>query len=262
MAKNRFDGKVAVITGGCSGIGLSTAVRIASEGGSVALFDINTEAFAFAESEIKKVSDRLIIAEANVTSQQSLKKAFGKTADAFGRLDVLVTCAGVGEGTRIANMTEEEWNRVISINLNGTFLSSKLAVEEMRKHNNGGAIVTVASIGGLRAIYSGTAFAASKGAVVNFTRNLAVELAPENIRVNCVCPGVVFTTLTTSWLKDPAKFKTVSFSHPMGRLGQPEEIAAGITFLASNDASYVTGVALPVDGGITAGKREDMDRMM
>jgi len=262
MSDQRFSGKVAVITGGCSGIGLSTGVRIAAEGGSVALLDINTDAFAFAEEEMKKVSDKFIIANADVVSQQSLRDAFGKTADAFGKVDILVTSAGVGEGTRIQDMTEEDWNRVVSINLNGTFLASKIAVEEIRKHKNGGAIVTIASIGGLRAIYSGSAFAASKGAIVNFTRNLAVELAPEKIRVNCICPGVVLTTLTKSWLKDPAKFNTVSYAHPMGRLGQPEEIAAGITFLASDDASYVTGVALPVDGGITAGKREDMDRMM
>jgi len=169
MAEQRFNGKVTVITGGCSGIGLSTGIRIAKEGGNVALLDINTNAFTFAESEMKKVSDRFIIVEADVVSQQSLREAFGKTADAFGKVDALVTSAGVGEGTSIQNMTEEEWNRVISINLNGTFLAAKIAVEEIRKHKNGGSIVTIASIGGLRAIYSGTAFAASKGAIVNTT---------------------------------------------------------------------------------------------
>jgi NAD(P)-dependent dehydrogenase (short-subunit alcohol dehydrogenase family) len=260
MNANRFEGKVALITGGCSGLGLAAAQYLAAEGCSVALCDKNAGLFEYAGQEIEKTGGKCETIETDVTEEGSLVDAFNRTIEVFGAIDIVITSAGVGDGTRIESLTQGTWNRIVDVNLKGTYLTCRLAIEHMRKNPNGGAIVTISSIGGMTAVYGGSAFAASKAGVIHMTRSLGVEVARENIRINCICPGVIMTNLTEKWLNQPGKRRTISFAHPAGRIGEPIEVAAAIAFLASDEASFITGVALPVDGGYTAGKRSDMDR--
>jgi len=185
--RKRFAGKTALITGGCSGIGLASAIRMAAEGCNVALCDKNTSAFKEAKSRVEEVGGRCLTIETDVTIEKSLKASFSKTVGAFGGIDILVTSAGTGDGTKIRKLTSEKWAWVLDLNLGGTYLACRLAVEEMRRKKKGGAIITISSMGGLIAVYGGPAFAASKGGIIHFTKCLAVELAKENIRVNCVC---------------------------------------------------------------------------
>jgi len=173
-----------------------------------------------------------------------------ETVKAFGRLDVLFTSAGVGAGGTVVDISEEDWDRVVNLDLKGVYLSSKFAIPEMRKVG-GGAIVHISSIGGLRGI-SGASFNAAKGGVINLTRSMAVAHAAENIRVNCVCPGYIATPIIQRILDDPERLKRVSARHPMGRIGKAEEVAAAVAFLASDEASFITGAIHAVDGGYLA----------
>jgi NAD(P)-dependent dehydrogenase (short-subunit alcohol dehydrogenase family) len=173
-----------------------------------------------------------------------------ETVKAFGRLDVLFTSAGVGAGGTVVDISESDWDRVVDLDLKGVYLSCKYAIPEMRK-TGGGAIVHVSSIGGLRGNW-GANFCAAKAGVVNLTQSMALAHAKENIRVNCVCPGYVATPIIQTILDDPEALAQAARRHPMGRIGEPEEVAAAVAFLASDEASFITGAILPVDGGYLA----------
>ena len=246
----RFEGRVALVTGGGSGIGRVTAVRLASEGAAVAVADIDPEGGKETCHEIEAQGGRALFVLADVTRAADAEKMVRETVKAFGRLDVLFTSAGVGAGGTVVDISEEDWDRVVDLDLKGVYLSSKFAIPEMRKVK-GGAIVHISSIGGLRGI-SGASFGAAKGGLINLTRSMAVAHAADNIRVNCVCPGYIATPIIQRILDDPAALKRVSTRHPMGRIGKAEEVAAAVAFLASDEASFITGAILAVDGGYLA----------
>ena len=246
----RFEGKAALVTGGASGIGRAVCARLASEGAGVTVADVNEETGREACRAIEDDGGRALFVSADTTRNADCERMVAETVKAFGRLDVLFTSAGVGAGGTVVDLSEEQWDRVVTLDLKGVYLASKHAIGEMRKVG-GGAIVHISSIGGLRGNW-GANFCAAKGGVVNLTRSMAVAHARENIRVNCVCPGYVATPIIQNILDDPEALAKASARHPMGRIGEAEEVAAAVAFLASDEASFITGAILPVDGGYLA----------
>ncbi len=249
----RFDGKVALITGGASGLGRAVAVRLASEGANVAVADIDEDGGRQTCRLVEGHGRRALLIRADVTKATDAERMVDETVDAFGRLDVLFPSAGTGVGGTVLDTDEEQWDYVVDLDLKGVFLSCKYAIRAMLD-SGGGAIVTVSSIGGMQG-KAGAAFAAAKAGVVNLTRSMAVAHARQNVRANCICPGWVHTAINDAVLSDPERKAQVADRHPMGRLGTPEEIAAAVAFLASDGASWITGAVLPVDGGYLASGR-------
>lgn len=248
---SRFAGRVALVTGGASGIGHASAARLASEGAAVVIADIDTENGEAVCRQLEAGGNRALFVHADVTSADASERMVSEAVRAFGRLDVLVTSAGVGSGGTVVDTDEAQWDRVVDLDLRAVYLSSRHAIPAMRT-SGGGSIVHIASIGGLRGDWGGASFSAAKGGVVNLTRSMAVAHASEGIRVNCICPGVVHTPLTARWLSDPRTYESVLERHPIGRLGQPEDVAAAVAYLASDEAGFVTGAVLAVDGGSLA----------
>jgi NAD(P)-dependent dehydrogenase (short-subunit alcohol dehydrogenase family) len=253
--QKRFEGKVALITGGGSGIGRACAVRLASEGAAVSLADIDGDRAASVRREIEAAGGAAVDAVCDVADEDRCRSAVARTVDRLGRLDVLITCAGIhGGGRTVVDTPTEVFDKVIGIDLKGAYLISKFCVPHMAAAG-GGAIVHVASIFGLRGASNGAAFHAAKGGLVNLTRHMAVAHAPDGIRVNCVCPGVVMTPLVEQWLSDGDEYRRACAWHPMNRIARADEVAAPIVFLASQEASFITGAILPVDGGFCAAGR-------
>lgn len=246
----RFEQRVALITGGSSGLGRATAVRLASEGADIVVADLNANGGEETARLVEAVGQNCVVMETDVTSSVDCETMVAQTIEAFGRLDVLFPGAGVGAGGTAESTTEEQWDHVVELDLKGVFLSCKYAIPEMRKLGCG-AIVTVASIGGMQG-KSGISFAAAKGGVVNLTRSIAIAHAKENIRANCICPGWIPTPINMGALRDPERREEIASRHPMGRLGKPEDVAAAVAFLASDEANWITGAILPVDGGYLA----------
>jgi NAD(P)-dependent dehydrogenase (short-subunit alcohol dehydrogenase family) len=254
--KRRFAGRVALVTGGASGLGRAVASRLASEGAAVAVVDADPEAASETCRQIEEeMAGRALLARADIADAADAERMVAETVHAFGRLDVLFTGAAVGAAGTVVDTSEEEWDRAVGMALKGVYLASKYAIVQMRRAG-GGAIVLAASIGGLRGNW-GASFCAVKGAVVDLTRSMAVAHAAENIRVNCVCTGHI----ATGHLPLPIEKQQIGNRKsgignaarlPLGRLGQPEEVAAAMAFLASDDASFITGAILPVDGGYLA----------
>jgi NAD(P)-dependent dehydrogenase (short-subunit alcohol dehydrogenase family) len=249
----RFEGKVALITGGGSGLGRASAVRLAGEGASIAVVDISPEGGQKTVRQVEDVGGRGLFILADTTKTEDVRRMVTETVEAFGRLDVLFPSAGVGAGGDVVGTTEEHWDRVLGLDLRGVYLACKYAIPEMRR-NASGAIVLVASIGGLLGNW-GASFCAAKGAIVNLTRQMALAHASEHIRVNCICPGYIATPIIQGILDDSKRLKKTAERHPMGRIGQPEEVAAAVAFLASDEASFITGAILAVDGGYLAAGR-------
>jgi len=241
----RLDGKIALITGIASGIGAACAERFASEGARVAGLDVQ-----------KPTAPCEHFAEVDVRDEASVSRAVAGAVAALGPIDVLVNAAGVAGGAPVGELEVEEWDRIIDINLKGTFLVTKHVVKDMAPRGTG-SIVHLASIEGLIGGQGASAYNASKGGVVLLTRNMAIDYGDAGVRVNCVCPGFIDTPMTGALQEpvlDPIR-KRLERQHMLGRFGRPEEVAAAILFLASDEASFVTGHALAVDGGFTAGHR-------
>jgi NAD(P)-dependent dehydrogenase (short-subunit alcohol dehydrogenase family) len=224
----RFANKVAVVTGGASGIGKAAASALEREGARVRILDIaGTE-------------------PCDVTNAAQVQGFMERT----GPVDVLVNAAGIAVRHAVDEEDEESWDRCMAINLKGIFLCSKFALANMPR---GGSIVHLSSVTGITGVRDRSAYSASKGAIVSLTRNMALDYAARGIRVNCVCPGFVRTPLIDPILRDSARTERLTALHPLGRLGEPEDIANAIVFLASPEASWITGHALVVDGGFTSG---------
>ncbi len=253
----QLEGRVALITGAGSGIGRAAAQRFAAEGCAVAVVDIAAGAANETADKIVADGGRAIAFGANVTLDTEVRVAVARTVEAFGSLDVLYNNAGVNSSGSIADAAEDDWDRCFAVNVKGTFLCSRAAVPYLAATGSG-AIVNQGSVAALVGVPNFAAYCAAKGAVVALTRSMAVDLAPRRIRVNAICPGTVFTPLMEPLLRsrgggdlEAGLAKTV-VKYPIGRLGTPEEIASAALFLASDQASFLTGSILAADGGMTA----------
>src|SRR5437764_203939 len=255
-----FKGRTVVITGGASGIGFAAAERFAAAGADVAILDRNQGELAAAAARLNVNGTRAIALAADVARSADVDAAMARIVADRGRLDVLVNNAGIAFARRIDEYTEEELDRLLAVNLKGAILCVRAALPALRRSR--GAIVSVASMTGLVGQDAGAVYSASKGGLVAMTKSLAIELARDGIRVNCVCPAGVDTPLMREWadtLPDPhAVLQQQAAMHLVGRMATPEEIAEAILFLASPSASFITGVALPVEGGATLGYRRTM----
>ncbi len=250
-----LDGKTALVTGGGSGIGRATSLAYAKDGARVVVADVNVEGGEETVQLIKEAGGEAILVHADVSKPEDTQAMVAQAVEAFGSLDCAFNNAGIG-GSRDRHLTadylEEDWDRVISINLKGVWLCMKAEIPQMLKQG-GGAIVNTASIAGLVGLTGTVAYVAAKHGVTGLTKAAAMEYAKSGIRVNAVCPGYIHTPLVQRLLDDHEGFEErVAARHPIGRLGEPEEIAQAVVWLSSDAASFVTGHNMPVDGGYMA----------
>ncbi|GAA3198612.1 SDR family NAD(P)-dependent oxidoreductase [Lentilactobacillus kefiri] len=244
----RFDGKVAIFTGGGSGIGLATTKQFLSEGAKVAVGDFSDKAQQVIED--LNTDDNALFVKTDVTQEDQIKNLIEKTVEKFGKLDVMFANAGILDDGDITDLDLKRWQKTININLTGVYLADKYAVEQFLKQGNGGAIVNTGSIHSLVAMPSITAYGAAKGGVKILTQTLAATYAKQGIRVNAIAPGYIDTPLLSA--VNPELKAKLTKLHPLGRLGKPEEIAKGVAFLASDDASFIVGDTMVMDGGYTS----------
>ena len=251
----RLDGKVAVVTGGASGIGAATAKRFAAEGATTVRMDITP-------------ADGVVALD--VRDEAAVTAAFGAVNAEHGRIDALVNAAGVAGGGPVHSMEQTEWDRVVDINLKGTFLTNKAVIalmleQEPSSIGQRGSIINIASIEGIEGTEGGSAYNASKGGVVILSKNLALDYGRRGIRANAICPGFIDTPMMAAVFgmegMDHVR-KSFVDAHALGRCGHPDEIAAAALFLVSDDASFVTGTAMVVDGGYTAGHQHGIADML
>jgi NAD(P)-dependent dehydrogenase (short-subunit alcohol dehydrogenase family) len=250
----RLDGKVALITGGGSGMGRVASAVFSAEGARLALTDVNDEAGQSAAKEIEAAGGEALFVHADVSREADAEEMVRAAVARFGRLDVLYNNAGVmlGDDGSVDSTAESVWDRTLAINVKGVAFGCKFGIPAMVA-GGGGSIVNVASfVAWMGAATSQTAYTASKGAVLAMTREIAVEYARRGVRCNALCPGPIDTPLLAELLSDPARRQRRFVHIPMGRLGRAEELAKAALFLASDDSSYMTGASLIADGGITA----------
>lgn len=262
MSDQRLHGQVMMVTGASSGIGLASAERFVREGAIVHGFDIAEKPAAWAAIEKDAPGSTFTVGDVRDEAAQKAWAADVKAA--HGRIDSILTAAGVASGGPVHLIPTEEWQRVQDINLTGTFLSVKAVIDTMLEQRSG-TIITVASVEGLEGAEGGSTYNASKGGVVLLTKNLAMDYSRMGIRSNCICPGFIDTPLFQSVIGQPSQAEfaeKIKEQHKIGRFGRPEEIAGAAFFLASDDSSFVSGHALPVDGGYVAGHRHGHTKLM
>jgi glucose 1-dehydrogenase len=257
----RLAGRVAVVTGASSGNGRAIAQRLAQEGAAVTCADIRA-APANLEFDGKLHTDQLVRAAGgrslfltcDVTDGEAVKAMFGATVQEFGRLDIVVANAGISPQPPV-HLPEEEfatYDAVTRVNQHGAWWTCREGARLLRKQGTGGRVILLSSIAGLVGTDSGAHYCMSKGAVNQLMRALAYQMAPHGITVNSVCPGFIRTGMTAEYMSDPERRRDVEAAHPLGRVGEPSDVAGAVFFLASDDAAWITGVPLPVDGGYVA----------
>lgn len=242
----RFDGKVVIVTGGSRGIGYKTAEAFSENGAFVVITAKNSEQL---EEAAKNLTNTIAI-QADIRKEEEVQKVVEKTIKKFGKLDILINNAGIFPRIKqLHEISEDEWNEVLDVNLNGQFRFTKYSIPYLQKTS--GVIINVSSDAGLKAYegFNADAYSASKAALIVLTQCWSLEYAKDKIRVNCVCPGVVNTDMTKPFLKTEKDREFMDNDHPLGRIGEPEEVANSILFLASDDSSWTTGAILAVDGG-------------
>ena len=247
---DRLRGKVALITGAGSGIGRATALLFAAEGAKVGALDLHQDTAAETARLVEEAGGEAIALAADVSREEDVAAAVETTVARFGRLDVLVASAGIDLFARATDTKLEDWERIQSVDLRGVFLCCKHSISHMERQG-GGSIVTLSSVNGLVGLSVHAAYAGAKGGVIGFTRQLAVDYGPANVRVNCICPTTTDTPMVRAFTND-AILETLSGMHPLRRIAQAEDVAYAALYLASEEARCVTGVILPVDCGWTA----------
>ena len=251
----KLDNKCAIVTGGASGIGRATAQLLADEGAAVVIADINAEQGKKAEGQINAAGGRAVFVQCNVGLAADCQRAVETAVRKFGRLDIIFNNAGIICRTDVLGISEEDWDLVMAVNVKSIYLMCKYAIPEIAKQG-GGAIVNTGSGWGIKGGRKAISYCASKGAVVNMTRALAIDHGPQNIRVNCICPGDTDTPMLRNEAKQLGQaedqFMMEAAERPLNRYAQPIEIAQSVLYLVSDAASYVTGAVLAVDGGGTA----------
>jgi NAD(P)-dependent dehydrogenase (short-subunit alcohol dehydrogenase family) len=251
----KLENKCAIVTGGASGIGLATARLLAEEGAAVVIADISVEQGSEAAQQINAAGGRAVFVPCNVALPADCLRAVQSAIESFGRLDILFNNAGMIRRADVIGTSEEEWDRVMDVNVKSIFLMSKYAIPEIARQG-GGAIVNTGSGWGIKGGRNAVSYCASKGAVVNMTRAMAIDHGAQNIRVNCICPGDTDTPMLRNEARQlgqpEEQFLAEARERPLNRYAQPLEIAQAVLYLVSDAASYVTGAVLAVDGGGTA----------
>jgi NAD(P)-dependent dehydrogenase (short-subunit alcohol dehydrogenase family) len=253
----RLQDKVAIITGAGSGQGKAAAKIFANEGAIVIIAEWNEENGKQVEEEILATGQQALFIKTDVSNEENIIALVDEIMTRYGKVDVVFNNAGIGFSSsskfkmdRLTDTPLQDWNHILAINLNGVYLLSKYVVPIMKKQN-GGSIINNSSLNGIIGVPGADAYTASKGAVVALTRVMAVDYGKFNIRVNCICPGAIDTPMIADVLKNEA-FSAAFTSNPLRRVGKPEEVANAALFLASDESSYVTGLIMPVDGGVSA----------
>jgi NAD(P)-dependent dehydrogenase (short-subunit alcohol dehydrogenase family) len=257
----RLANKVALVTGAGTGIGRATVMLFAQEGARVVAQDVNADTAQETVQLIKQAGGEAVSMGGDVTSSAEAETIVKKAVDTYGRLDVLFNNAGIWRGGTILDISEADWDRTMSVNVKGIYLVSRYAVQQMMRQESG-SIINAASVAALRGSPMSAAYHASKGAVLLLTKCMAVDFGRYGIRVNCICPGIIDTQMADQLLtyrslgdddRKQALLETYEARHPVGRFGQPGEVAKVVLFLASDESSFVTGAAWSVDGGLSAG---------
>ena len=253
----RVEGKVALITGAASGIGRTTALLLAQEGAKIVAADRNMDGNQETVGLIEAAGGQAVAVELDVTSGVQTQLAVETAVQRFGQLDIMFNNAGIGEDTiSLLELTEADWDRVMDVNAKGVWLGIKYAAAQMLRAGKGGSIINTASIAGIKGFPYHTAYATSKAACIHLSKTAALELASANIRVNAIAPAFTDTPMVASLAaqsKNPERaLQKLAASQPIGRLGTPQEIANAVLFLASDEASFVTGTVMILDGGQTA----------
>ena len=248
----RLEGKVAIISGGARGMGAAEARLFAQEGAKVIIGDVLEEEGRQVEAEISESGGQCLFLRLDVTNESDWSDAVAAAVAHYGRLDILVNNAGIGgSGATVEETTSELWDTTMNINAKGVFLGTKAAIPEMRKVG-GGSIINISSVYGLVGSGGSSAYPSSKGAVRLLTKSTAIQYAGEGIRANSVHPGIINTPMTEASLADPERNRRWISGTPLGRPGEPDDVAYGVLFLASDESSFMTGSELVIDGGWTA----------